>query len=412
CPCSDHSGPAHVNGVFPLRNNLQWALEFWQRRQPRSKQKPIDYEQLLRHLPVSEMPSLVDQDAVPYWRDWLKPDTWKILDFAQYAPLLTVPALLHTGWYDVSQASTLAIFTALKNHSNARVREETRLLIGPWSHSATVAPGSLPAETPLPDRKKYLDPIRREYLLAKLTGATSAAHPAVTYYMYGANEWRTAPSWPPPETRQIPLFLHSDGLANSSRGHGALSPDPPEGRELPDTCIYDPGNPVPSCGGRAAIEGGGPQLQNDTEFCTDVLCYTTEPLTTPLELAGEVTLVLYAATSTPDTDYAVKLVDVHPDGSAWDLADGVMRASYHDQQTGQPASPGQIRELHVSLWSIACRLPSGHRLRLTVTFSDFPAYVRNLNTGAKDETGREYLLSRQDIFHDSRHPSHLLLPIR
>jgi putative CocE/NonD family hydrolase len=156
----------------------------------------------------------------------------------------------------------------------------------------------------------------------------------------------------------------------------------------------------------------GVQDQRHVEERQDVLVYTSEPLTVPLEVTGPLTVQLYAATSAPDTDFTAKLVDVRPDGYAHNLADGVIRARYRQSRT-RPSllTPGQVYQFTIDLWATSHVFLRGHRLRLEISSSNFPRFDRNLNTGEDQATSSRLQAATQTVFHEQRYPSHILLPV-
>jgi uncharacterized protein len=195
------------------------------------------------------------------------------------------------------------------------------------------------------------------------------------------------------------------------RGDGRLSPAAPSA-ESPDHFLYDPDDPVPSCGGNTLIIPMGVQDQRRAEDRQDVLVYTSEPLTTPLEVTGPLVVKLFAATSAPDTDFTAKLVDVRPDGYAQNLTDGILRARYRESRS-RPSLliPGNVYEFTIDLWATSQVFLPGHSLRVEISSSNFPRFDRNLNTGGDQATGTRFQTAEQTIFHDKRYPSHILLPV-
>jgi len=123
-------------------------------------------------------------------------------------------------------------------------------------------------------------------------------------------------------------------------------------------------------------------------------------------------LILHAASSARDTDFTAKLVDVHPDGKAYNLCDGIIRARYRNGME-QPAllEPGQAGRFEIDLWVTSNLFKRGHRIRLEVSSSNFPHFDRNPNSGKPFGTDTEMLAANQTILHDAEHPSHLILPI-
>jgi len=235
--------------------------------------------------------------------------------------------------------------------------------------------------------------------------------PPVTIFTMGENRWQQLSDWPPPNLRQVRYFLHSQKGANSLRGDGMLSTIPPGG-ERADTYVYDPDDPVPSLGGNNLTIDIGVQDQRSVEERTDVLVYTSDPLEHPLEVTGPVSVALWASSAAVDTDFTAKLVDVHPDGYARNLADGIIRARYRES-----ASEPQLMEagtpylFTIDLWATSNVFLPGHRIRLEISSSNFPRFDRNLNTGEPFGEGRRGVPTRQTVFHQDERASYLLLPV-
>ena len=235
--------------------------------------------------------------------------------------------------------------------------------------------------------------------------------PAVRVFVMGENRWRDEREWPLARTRYTPYYLGSGGRANSARGDGTLGPTMPGG-ESADRFVHDPNDPVPTRGGNTLILAMGVQDQRPVEAREDVLVYTTAALDAPLEVTGPLIVTLYAASSAPDTDFTAKLVDVHPDGFAQNLADGIVRARYRrSRTTPTPLAPGAVEQFTIDLWATSHIFLPGHRLRLDIASSNFPRFDRNLNTGEDPATGTRWEVAQQTIFHDARYPSHIMLPV-
>ena len=182
--------------------------------------------------------------------------------------------------------------------------------------------------------------------------------------------------------------------------------------EPPDRYVYDPNDPVPTGGGNTLIIPMGVQDQRPIEARQDVLVYTSEPLVEPVEVTGPITVELYAASSAPDTDFTAKLVDVRPDGYAQNLADGIIRARYRlSRSIATLLTPGEVTRLRIDLWATSHVFFAGHCLRVEIASSNFPRFDRNLNTGANQATSTHMQSAEQTVFHDTRYPSHILLPI-
>jgi putative CocE/NonD family hydrolase len=200
-----------------------------------------------------------------------------------------------------------------------------------------------------------------------------------------------------------------------------LDPEPP-GAEETDHFDYDPNNPVPSIGGNSSIGHwagsgddpviSGPIDQRPIERRADVLVYTGRALEKDLELTGPIECVLYAESSAPDTDFAVKLIDVFPDGRAVNLSDGIIRARYRKSlEAPEPLERGEVAEYRITMSVTSNVFKAGHRIRLDLTSSNFPRFSRNLNTGEDVATGTRIEIAHQTVLHSSRYPSHVVLPV-
>ena len=224
--------------------------------------------------------------------------------------------------------------------------------------------------------------------------------PVCSYFVLGANRWQQSDAWPPREAEAQLLYLHSSGAANTASGDGTLTEAPAAGSESADSYVYHPQNPVPT------IDPPGPRDQRAVETRDDVLCYTSAPFEATTTVAGPVTLELWAISDASDTDWTAKLVDVAPDGTARQLCDGIMRATFRDSLSAPtPIRPGQAERYVISLGSIACQFPAGHRARLEVSSSNFPKFDANPNTGASTITGSASQVAVQQVLHSTPHAS-------
>jgi uncharacterized protein len=377
-------------------------------------------DQAYRRLPLMVWGDLL-RPVARYLTDYLRhpedgPYWWAINVERQHANINT-PMYHVTSWYDIFLRGGLAHFCGLRQHAmTAEARTQQKILIGPWAHRF---PYTSPTSQGTGDidfgpnagialhetQLRWFD----YYLKGINTGILEEA--PVKIFVMGANVWRDEQEWPLARTHYTPYYLHSQGQANSLRGDGRLDPVVP-GEEPADRFIYDPHDPVPTCGGNTLIIPMGVQDQRQVETRQDVLVYTSGPLTTPLEVTGPLVVTLYAASSTPDTDFTAKLVDVRPDGYAQNLADGIIRARYRtSRMIPTLLTPGQVHELTIDLWATSHVFLPGHSLRLEIASSNFPRFDRNLNTGEDQATGSRWQTAAQTIFHDQRYPSHIRLPV-
>ncbi len=414
-PWDCHQSPQYTSGAFGLQISLQWGLANHYRNGGYPELK-FDWERLLRHLPLAGVPAAAGLRPIPFWQDWLAhPDDgpfWEAVDASRAVERIRAPALISGGWFDPYARSSLDAFTAMRARAGSdRARAFTRCVIGPWTHGGPAGALLDCGEQASTDalqraRDRFLANSLRDPHADPLPG-----EPPLRYFLMGLNEWRAADAWPPPGAQPRALFLRGGGAANSRFGDGALDPAPP-GREPPDVFLYDPRQPVPTNGGCSLYPPAGVCDQAALEDRADILVYTGAPLAADLAVAGPVSLVLYAASSAPDTDVTAKLVDVYPDGRALNVCDGILRARYRNGRSRpEPLVPGTPSRLAIDLWDTAHCFRAGHRLRLEVSSSNFPRFDRNPNTGRPAESVADLRVARQTILHDAEHPSRLVLPV-
>jgi putative CocE/NonD family hydrolase len=297
-------------------------------------------------------------------------------------------------------------------------RQNQHILMGPWLHLGPTFLGET-GDLSFGHESSLRGSQLSEYNLAffnKYLKGMEIALPAVRYFVMGRNEWRNADSWPLPQTQWQRFYLHSQGKANTSGGNGLLSRDEP-GRESPDSYTYNPLQPVPTTGCRGHNEllifAPSPQEQMPIEQREDVLCYTTPELKEDIEITGPLMLHLFAATSARDTDFTAKLVDVYPDGHAYNVTcDGIIRARYRKSLfTPELVRPGEVNEYVINLEATSQLFRKGHRIRIDISSSSFPEYDRNMNTGnpiGEDAVG---IAALQQLYHSREYPSYIDLPV-
>jgi uncharacterized protein len=349
--------------------------------------------------------------TLPFWQDWL--DHWDDPAFFSNSDVhdrlqdISVPLFLFGGWYDLFLRNTYQIYSGVTAHAKSTIaRTNTRMLIGPWPHIFCAECVQLP-NARVDDAAYSL-----AWMDRWLKGTPNAAfdYPVILYVM-GENRWRAEETWPLRDAVLTSYYLHSGGGANSSDGDGSLSAAPPMG-EPSDHFTYDPARPVQSLRGHTLY--GGRVDQTSVEKRTDVLVYSTGPLTQEIEVTGEIKVSLYAASSATDTDWDVKLVDVYPDGKAYNLTSGVVRARYrHSRSAPMALVPGAVENYSIDLWATSNVFKKGHRIRVEIASSDFPNIDLNPNAfiDLTRSSQKDYVVARQTVFHDGAHPSRIELPV-
>lgn len=404
---TDFHGMLHPSGAFSLATALSWAVR------SRGADDVLPASDALRRgfdgFPVIE----ADDRAVGnigFFDDWVRHSTrdayWQAIDGENRAAALQAPVMLMGGWFDPFLPGQLADFIRIRRDARADVAAATRLVVGPWGHAETIA---LPAE--VRNRSYRLEslapsiPWFDHHLQSREAGAAPGA--PVRLYVMSANVWRDEQEWPLSRARETAWYLRSDGHANSANGDGRLTTESPDQDDPSDIFISNPASPVPTRGG-AMIDGSGTVPQNDIEERSDMLVYSTPPLTEDVEVTGPLSAVLYVATSSQSADFTAKLVDVHADGVAFNVSDGIIRRSYRSEATPAAAEPTEIT---ITLWPTSMVFRRGHRIRLEVAGSNFPRFDRNPNTGEPSATARTAASATQAVHHGRQAPSRIMLPL-
>jgi uncharacterized protein len=401
-----YQGWIYEGGAFQFGFNVFWI---WLMSNPRAINK---LEEVYAHLPLRTLP-IPDLAWARLYSHWLAHSTddhyWRSLSINRRYERIDVPAFIIGGWYDVFIRGTLENYAGLRARGGCR---DVRLLVGPWAHGSTY--GEYPDHSfDLFASDSALDVPEEQlrFFAHHLLGAANgiADEPPVRIFVMGENRWRAEDDWPLARARQTPWYLHEDGV---------LTTEPP-GDERADQFVYDPNDPAPTIGGPTSLPSrmmkpnSGPLDQRRLADRPDVLVYTSEVLAGPLEVTGPLEVRLYAATSAPDTDFVAKLADVHTDGAAIVLAEGVLRARFRagfDREL--LVEPERPYEYRIDLSATSNVFLPGHRIQLLITSSSFPRFDRNPNTGHPlgIDAGSDLRTARQTIFHDTARPSHLVLP--
>jgi predicted acyl esterase len=321
----------------------------------------------------------------------------------RFLKTLHVPVLINTGWYDWGLDDTLATWGMLRHESPEPLRSWVRLFIAPSAHNM---PGYHEGFAEHPElHHAHRTATSAELLLqwyATVREDRVSSWPRVIFYLMGANEWRWAEDWPIPGARTTPLYL-------GAGGH--LGPEQPGEPAPPARYTYDPKDPTPTVGGSIVsyVYPPGSVDVSEVQERPDVLVYTTEPLEEDLDVVGPLRLILFASSSTSDTDFVARLSDVFPDGRAIQLTNGMLRCRYRILEAEpELMEPGRTYRLEISLWATANRFKAGHRLRLDLSSADFPRFERHSNRAGEEG---QPIPAVQTIHHDKAHASHLLLPI-
>jgi hypothetical protein len=364
---------------------------------------------LMAHRPLRAVPFF--EKAAPWYAEYFDHEgrdhpRWLRSNPRSHYAEIDLPVIHVGGWYDVMTTSTIDAFLGMRGSGPTEAsRQNQWMIIGPWTHWG-IASGVVGDLDFGPDATLDIHALRCDWFGHWLHGNESAQldRPPVRIFVMGENVWRDEHEWPLARTQWTPWHLQAEGH---------LGPDLPEA-SAPDVYTFDPIDPVPTLGGRMLMAAGdargGPIEQGDVASRPDVLAYTSEPLSAPMEITGPVRVELWASTSAPDTDFTAKLVDVRPDGTSYNICDGIVRTR---TVVAIPLQAGAVYSLPIDLAATSVLVPTGHRLQVQISSSSFPMWEPNANTANPAGTDRHEDLrpAHQQLFHDPAHPSRIVLPI-
>lgn len=337
-------------------------------------------------------------------------DYWRTLDTSLKFAAMNAPAVHVGGWFDMFAQATIDQFAGRQHQGAEGARGRQKLVMGPWDHGGARKEGV--GELEFPDNRPPAAYDATVWFEHHLFGEDNgvAKQPAVAYYVMGdtsvrgapGNEWRYADDWPVPAT-DTPFYFGRDGTLATTRSDTADSFV---------EYVFDPANPCPTVGGNNLTLARGPMNQNRIEDRRDVVLFTSEPLAAPREVTGRVKARVFIASSSSDTDLSVRLCDVYPDGKSYLMAEGILRLRHRNSfEKSEPLTPGRIEEVEVDCWSTSIVFNKGHRIRATVTSSNYPRFDLNPGTGRPWSDAGGKVVQTNRIYCDAGHPSRLILPV-
>lgn len=385
---------------------------------------PVDMSEALSHLPIQDILKNINGKheifdkmirRKPNDPDWYKGglyhDTMEI----------GTPSFWFTSWYDVSITPNLALFNHVRQNSKeAFIRDNQYLVIAPTLHCAytRASENTVVGERNIGDaRLNYDEQITKwfDLWLKEKSNDFKETTPRVQYYTMGSNQWQSAETWPPEDTQMNTFYLNSEGTANSRFGDGKLTMDKAK-QDHADQFTYDPMAPVPSYGGNVCCTGnaikGGAFDQKEMEARNDILVYSTDVLKKDTEVSGFIESTLYISSDVKDTDFTIKLIDVHPDGTAYNLDETIQRVRYREGYEKEVfMEKGKVYKLELTPMSTSNVFKEGHRIRIEISSSNFPRFARNLNTGGNNYDESDGVIALNKIHHSSQYPSQIRLPM-
>ncbi|MFD2044754.1 CocE/NonD family hydrolase [Ornithinibacillus salinisoli] len=396
-----------------MSGTLAWAFMMADRRMNIEAMNRYDWDELLAHRPIKDIPQKALGEDVPFLTKWFEHEDndsfWSQSDFTLHGDKINVPSLYVSGWYDDDGMGTTQAWEL--NQKNQR--ENQRLVLGPWYHNANSTRQIHDVQFGKNAIRYDLDILYQKWFDRFLKGIHNGVEKegTVQYYVVGSNEWKQSNQWPPADIDYREFYVSSEGNANEGTGQGVLSFEMVN-QEKVDSYQFNPQNAAPYLIDVSENECSVPEIYNEVELRDDVLVYTSAPLEEDVEIAGDVYAVLYASSSARDTDWVVRLTDVDENGNSVRLSDGIIRARYrHSFESPELLEPSRVEKYDIRMTKIANTFKKGHRIRVAITSGAVNLAFPNQNTGNKPGEDTEFVVATQKVFHNKDYPTHVKLPV-
>lgn len=335
---------------------------------------------------------------------------------------INIPGLWFMSWYDVSVGPNLAMYNHVRNTAKGEAGKQQWAIIAPVGHCSytRATEHTVVGERDMGDARLGYQDIMYAFFDRFLKGDASNklldTMPKVRYFVMGENKWKSSDTWPPKGAAPLTFHLGSKGNANTLNGDGTLAMTASK-QDTPDKFAYDPMNPVRSHGGNVCCQGNavgaGSLDQREVEARPDVLVYTTDAFKEGTELSGPIIPTLYVSSDAKDTDFTVKILDVYPDGRAYNLDESIQRMRYRDGYDKPEVMMKKDSVYKVTLQPLNTSnlFAPGHRLRIEISSSNFPRFDRNLNTGGKNYDETQGVIAHNVVHHSAKYPSTITVTV-
>lgn len=423
-----------VRPMFPANTSQANLIESSRAFDLAAHFPPVDWSKALWHLPEMDIikavngPKGIFADAMPGIATggamierapndpaWYKGGLWND------SMKINVPGFWWMSWYDVSIGPNLAAYNFVRQTARTDIADEQYAVIAPTGHCgySRATEHTVIGERDMGDARIDVDALTYGWFDHFLKGEDNhvlQTMPKVRYYVMGENRWETSNTWPPEGATPMNFYLSSAGKANSLYGDGSLAVAPPK-HDIGDQFAYDPMNPVPTHGGNVCCEGNavhpGAYDQRAMETRNDILVYTSDPFKEGTEVSGPIDVTLYVSSDAKDTDFTVKLIDVDPNGPAYNLDENIQRMRYRNGYDKPLAwmESGKVYKVTFQPMQTSDYIAAGHSLRIEVSSSNFPRFDRNLNTGGNNYDEAKGIVAHNQVHHSTEYPSEITITV-
>jgi uncharacterized protein len=429
----DYGFQTGVRPMFPAETTQQDLITAARFYDLNPRASPVDWSKAVWYLPEKDILKSVDAGngmfesvipgvtggnmiaRTPNDPAWYKGGLWND------SMTINVPGLWFMSWYDVSVGPNLAAYNFVRKTAQPDVANEQYAVIAPTLHCGykRAEANTVVGERDMGDARLDYDSLTYgwfDYFLKGEQNGILEKTPRVRYYTMGSNKWQTSDTWPPAGATPFTYYFASAGKANTMYGDGVLTTKPLS-KDQPDEFVYDPKNPVPTYGGGFCCMGPsfkpGALDQRPIEARNDILVYTTEPLQQGLEVSGPIDVTLYVSSDTKDTDFTIKVIDVLPDDTAYNIADNIQRVRYRDGYDKPLVwmEKGKVYKVTLQPMQISNYFAPGHKLRVEVSSSNFPRFDRNLNTGGHNYDETAGVVAHNEVHHSQQYPSSITVSV-
>jgi uncharacterized protein len=403
------------HGVPMLYSTLWWVNYVKDRKVPSMPQLLKELDKL-KTLPLSRADDEVLGTNIPYYDQWLEketPSAFAGMSFMSDMVRIKIPIMHISGWWDSDGIGTKLNWARMRELGH----KDQWLIYGPWTHRFNTT-SRLKDVDYGPEAIMEIDSIYLRWFDHWLKGKDVYwnKQPKVRVFVTGANRWMELEDWPDPRSKEMRLYLSSEGPANGKASVGQLKSESPHQQE-PDRYTYDPAAaeiPQELREMKDILDVGSTEVKFEPHE-KDVLVYKSAPATEEYEIGGPIELDLYFSTSAKDTDFFASLVDIDEMGIVKAIGlPGKIRARYlSGWDKPSLLVPNKVYKATIAIWDTAHQIKRGHRLGVMINSHMFPFYARNLNTGEPIKSAVRIVAAHQTIYHEKQRPSALrfrLLP--